>query len=122
MKNFFGAYKDHPEVIFILLIALLFFLFLVPIFHLYLTKKKQASFQSLLAANPVAPDRPSNDTIKCEFCGSSRTIKELIAEVPVDVRFGLLTVKKKGRDSLYQLRCASCNSKLFLYRVIDPSN
>ena len=122
MKNFFGAYKDHPEVIFILLIALLFFLFLVPIFHLYLAKKKQAGFQALLAANHVAPDRPPNETVKCEFCGAGRTIQELVAEVPVDVRFGLLTVKKKGRDSLFQLRCASCNSKLFLFRVTQPSN
>ena len=122
MKNFAVAYKDHPEVIFILLIALLFFLVFVPIFHLYLAKKKQAGFQALLAANHVAPDRPSNQTIKCEFCGSGRTIQELVAEVPVYVRFGLLTVKKEGRDSLFQLRCASCNSKLFLFRVIQPSN
>ena len=122
MKNFFGAYKDHPEVIFILLFALLFFMVLVPIFHLYLIKKKQAQFQELLAANHVDPDRSGNQTVKCDFCGSGRTTKELVAQVPVDVKFGLLTVKKRGLDSLFQLRCANCSSKHFHFRATQPSN
>ena len=119
MKNLFGAYKGHPEVIFILLFALLFFMVLVPIFHLYLIKKKQAQFQALLVANHVSLEKSGKETVKCDLCGSGRTTEELLAEVPVDVKFGLLAIKKKGFDRLFQLRCAVCRSKHFCFRKIQ---
>ena len=117
MKNIAGAYINHPEVVWIILILLIMFMFIVPVFHLYLIKKRQENFKKLVnlhEANLIESDIESSH---CDFCGSARAIKELMIEAPVSAKFGIFTVKETGLDRLYQLRCGNCGTKLSVYKT-----
>ena len=117
MKNIAGVYINHPEAVWIFLFLLVLFMVLVPIFHLYLIKRRQEKFKNLENLYAVKISDSNIESSKCDFCRSSRAIKELLLEVPVIARFRFFTVKETGLDRLYQLRCANCGSKLSVYKT-----
>ena len=117
MKNIAGAYINHPEAGWIVLFLLVFFMVLVPIFHLYLIKKRQEKFKNLESLYAVKISDSDIESSKCDFCGSSRAIKELIIEAPAIAKFRFFTVKETGLDRLYQIRCGNCGTKLSVYKT-----
>jgi len=117
MKNIAGVYINHPEAVWIFLFLLVLFMVLVPIFHLYLIKKRQEKFKNLESLYTVKISDSDIESSKCHFCGSSRAIKELILEAPVIAKFRFITVKENGLERLYQSRCSNCGAKLAVYKT-----
>jgi len=117
MKNIAGSYVNHPEAAWIFLFLLVFFMVLVPIFHLYLINKRQEKFKNLENLNVGKIYDSDIESSKCDFCGSGRAVKELILEAPVIAKFRFFTVKETGLDRLYQIRCGNCGSKLSVYKT-----
>ena len=115
MKNSPSIYLTHPEALWIFLALLLIFMFVIPLFHLYLFKRKLTRFENLKTTYGAIENEPIGQTTTCNFCGSQRSKHELIIDIPIRAKFGFFFIKEHGFYKLYQVRCGKCNTSLFSF-------
>ena len=115
MKNFSVVYINHPEAFWIFLLFLLLSIFVLPLFHLYLLRRKKINFDTLKNAYCLSTPKLQDEITTCNFCGSDRSKNELVAEVPLKAKFGFFFIKESGFCRLIQSRCGRCNTRLFCF-------
>jgi len=115
VKNLTGNYLAHPEVIWIFLLLFLFFMFAIPLYHLFLVKRKRIKFERLRDTHFSDLPKLQDEVSSCDFCGSNRYKNELVIEVPLRAKFGLFFIKEYGYCRLMQARCGKCNTRLFCF-------